>query len=122
MQAVVKTPRIEVKIKGDIPPKLLSVLKEEFGEDFHLSGDREEEVVDIFETDWYRKVKAKTTSGDNLRIYRENRGLTQAELGALLGGVPRQHVSNMERGMRPISIKTARKLAEVFEVSPAKFI
>ena len=35
MQAVVKTPRIEVNIKGDIPPKLLSVLKEEFGEDIH---------------------------------------------------------------------------------------
>ena len=80
------------------------------------------DAIDIFETDWYRKVKAKTTSGDNLRIYRENRGPTQAELGVLLGGVPRQHVSNMERGMRPISIKTARMLAEVFHVSPAKFI
>ncbi|OGG45685.1 MAG: hypothetical protein A3F84_14480 [Candidatus Handelsmanbacteria bacterium RIFCSPLOWO2_12_FULL_64_10] len=84
--------------------------------------DREEDAIDIFETDWYRKVKAKTTSGDNLRIYRENRGLTQAELGVLLGGIPRQHVSNIERGLRPISIKTVRKLAEIFEVSPAKFI
>lgn len=122
MQAVVKTPRIEINIKGEIPPKLLSVLEEEFGENIHLTEEGEEELVDIFETDWYKEIKAKTSPGDNLRIYRENRGLTQAQLGLILGGIPRQHISNMERGIRPISIDMARKLAKVFKVSPAKFI
>ena len=78
--------------------------------------------MDIFATDWYREIQAKTTSGDNLKIYRENRGLTQAQLGAILGGTPRQHVSNMERGIRPVSLKTARKLAKIFKVSPGKFV
>ena len=80
------------------------------------------EKVNIFETDWYRNIKSKMTPGDNLRIYRENRGLTQAKLGEVLGDVPRQHISNMERGARSISLKTARKLAALFGVSPEKFI
>ena len=38
----------------------------------------------------------------------------QARLGEMLGGIPRQHVSNMKRGIRPVSMKTARKLAKIF--------
>ena len=122
MQAVVKTPRIEINIKGEIPDKLMSVLEEEYGEQVQLSEDNDEEHVNIFETDWYRSIKSGMTPGDNLRIYRENHGLTQARLGEMLGGVPRQHISNMEREVRSISLRTARKLAEIFKVSPEKFI
>ena len=122
MQAVVKTPHIEIRIKGNIPRRLLSVLEEEYGESVQLLKDDDDEVVNIFETDWYRDIRSKTTPGDNLRIYRQNHGMTQAKLGELLGGIPRQHISNMERGTRSISLKTARKLAEVFQVSPEKFI
>ena len=122
MQAVVKTPRIEIVIKGDIPDKLMSVLNEEYGKQVRLSEDNSDDLVDVFETDWYQSVKSGMTPGDNLRIYRENHGLTQARLGELLGGVPRQHISNMEREVRSISLKTARKLAEIFRVSPEKFV
>ncbi|MDE2999674.1 MAG: helix-turn-helix transcriptional regulator [Gemmatimonadota bacterium] len=122
MQAVVKTPRIEILIRGEIPDKLMSVLNEEYGEQIRFSGANTDDLVDVFETDWYRSVKSGMAPGDNLRTYRENRGLTQARLGELLGGVPRQHVSNMEREVRSISLKTARKLAQIFQVSPEKFI
>ena len=122
MQAVVKTPRIEINIKGEIPDKLMSVLEEEYGEQVQLLEENDEESVNIFETDWYRDIKSRMTPGDNLRIYRENHGLTQARLGEMLGGVPRQHISNMEREVRSISLKTARKLAKLFKVSPEKFI
>ena len=122
MQAVVKTPRIEILIRGEIPDKLMSVLNEEYGEQIRFSGANTDDLVDVFETDWYRSVKSGMAPGDNLRTYRENRGLTQARLGELLGGVPRQHVSNMEREVRSISLKTARKLAQIFHVSPEKFI
>ncbi len=122
MQAVVKTPRIEINIKGEIPDRLMSVLEEEYGEQIQLLEDNDEEAVNVFETDWYQEIKSKMTPGDNLRIYRENRGLTQAKLGEMLGNVPRQHISNMERGIRSISLKTARKLAALFKVSPEKFI
>ncbi len=100
----------------------MSVLEEEYGEQVQLSEDNDEEHVNIFETDWYRSIKSGMTPGDNLRIYRENHGLTQARLGEMLGGVPRQHISNMEREVRSISLRTARKLAEIFKVSPEKFI
>ena len=122
MQAVVKTPRIEVNIRGEISSKLIAVLEEEFGKDLLLAEERDEETVDIFASDWYREIQSQTTPGDNLKIYRENRGLTQAQLGEILGGIPRQHVSNMERGIRPVSMKTARKLAKIFKVSPGKFV
>jgi DNA-binding XRE family transcriptional regulator len=78
--------------------------------------------MNLFETDWYKKTKAKTIPGDNLKIYRENKSLTQAKLGELLGGIPRQHISNMETGTRTISIKIAHKLSEIFNVSVEKFI
>ena len=122
MQAVVKTPHIELQIKGNIPPKLISVLEEEFGTDLLLEEEQDDEVVNIFETEWYSQIKSSMTPGGTLKIYRENRGWTQAQLGAMLDGIPRQHVSNMERSIRPISKKTARKLAQIFKVSPGKFI
>ncbi|NKB68403.1 MAG: helix-turn-helix domain-containing protein [Candidatus Latescibacteria bacterium] len=122
MQAVVKTPHIELKIKGEISPKLISVLEEEFGPQLQLDRDKDDETVNIFETDWYTQIKSKMTPGDNLKIYRENQGWTQTQLGEMLDSMPRQHVSNMERGTRSISKKTARRLAQIFKVSPGKFI
>ncbi len=122
MQAVVKTPHIELKIKGEISPRLISVLEEEFGPDLQLEQGQDDKVVNIFATDWYTQIKSKMTPGDNLKIYRENRGWTQTQLGEMLDSMPRQHISNMERGTRSISKKTARRLAQIFKVSPGKFI
>ena len=122
MRAVVKTPHIEVNIRGKIPLELISLLEEEFGEYLQLAEDDEEETVSIFDTAWFLETRENTTPGDNLKIYRENHNLTQAQLGEMLGDIPRQHVSNMERGIRPISIKNTRRLARIFKVSPAKFI
>ena len=44
MQAVVKTPRIEINIKGEIPDRLMSVLEEEYGEQIQLLEDNDEEA------------------------------------------------------------------------------
>jgi DNA-binding XRE family transcriptional regulator len=122
MLAVVKTPRIRIEIKGKISKRLLDVLKEEYGSDVQIIPDEEDEKLDIFETDWYKNVKEKLTPGKNMRIYRQNRGMTQKELGELIGGVPRQHISNMERGIRAISKKVALNLSKIFNTSVDKFI
>ena len=122
MQAVVKMPHIKINIQGDIPPKVISVLKEEYGKNVKLTGDTESDLVDIFETTWFKEIKSQITPGNNLKIYRENKGLTQNALGELLGGIPRQHVSNMENGKRSISLKMAKKLSEIFDVSVEKFV
>jgi DNA-binding XRE family transcriptional regulator len=122
MQAVVKTPLIEIKIKGSISKKLLTALKEEYGKKFKIIKGSDDEYVNVFESEWYKKIKSKTTPGDNMRLYRENHGLTQEKLGKMLGNIPRQHVSNMEKGARSISLNTAKKLSKLFKVSVEKFI
>ena len=82
MQAVVKTPHIEISVRGAaIPPKLMDVLKEEYGPELSLVEDDVDDLVDAFETQWYKGVKEKMTPGTYLRIYRENKGLTQLQLG-----------------------------------------
>ena len=122
MLAVVKTPRIKIEIKGKISKRLLDVLKEEYGADVQIITDEEDEKRDIFETDWYKTMKANMTPGKNIRIYRQNRGMTQKELGEQLGSIPRQHISNMERGIRAISKKVALKLSKIFNTSVDRFI
>ena len=122
MLAVVKTPRTSIRIKGKISNKLMEVLVSEYGKDVQLTRDPEDELVDVFQTDWYKNTKKTMTPGIYMKIYRENRKMTQTELGKILGGLPRQHVSNMENGVRPISKKIAMKLAKAFDVSVEKFI
>ena len=75
----------------------------------------------FFKTDWYRRTAARLTPGGNLRIYRQNSKMTQAQLGKLIS-LPKQFVSNMENGIRPISKNMAIKLAGIFKTSVARFI
>ena len=122
MLAVVKTPRTNIRIKGQISNRLMEVLVAEYGKDVELTRDSEDELVDVFQTDWYKNTKKSMTPGVYMKIFRENRKMTQTELGKVLGGLPRQHVSNMENGSRPISKKIALKLSKVFDVSVERFI
>lgn len=121
MLAVVKTPHIEINIKGNtIPIKILNLLKKEYGKKLILN--EEDEFVDVFQTDWYKNIKKTITPGFNLKLFRKMKKLTGIELGKLLGDIPKQHISNMENDTRPISLKTAKKLAKIFNVSVEKFI
>ncbi|MBK8397261.1 MAG: helix-turn-helix transcriptional regulator [Leptospiraceae bacterium] len=114
MQAVVKTRHIEITVKGNyLPPKILSVLKKEYGNKLHITEDKEEELVNVFETDWYRNIKKTITPGFNLKLYRGMKKLTQEELGKLLGNIPKQHISNMEKGIRPIILNTGKSLPRI---------
>jgi len=122
MLAVVKTPLIRIHIKGQIPRQIMTVLKKEYGDKMKLTKEDDDEMVDVFQTDWYKRVKKGLTPGKNLKIYRQNMEMTQEQLGAKLGDVPKQFISNMENGIRPISKKTALKLARIFKVSVARFI
>jgi DNA-binding XRE family transcriptional regulator len=123
MQVVVKTPRIEISVRGaEIPLRLMDVLKEEYGPELSLVEDDGDELVDVFETPWYKGIKEKMAPGTYLRIYRKNKGLTQLQLGGALGGVPRQHISNMEHGRRAISLKMARKISSLLGAPIEKFI
>ena len=122
MQVAVKTPRIELKMKGDIPERVILFLEEEYGVSLRQTADDGEEVVNALETDWYKRTMAAMTPGKALRIYRENAGLTQAALGERMGGVPRQHISNMETGKRPIGKENAKRLAAALHIDYRVFL
>ena len=71
--------------------------------------------VNVFETAWYQDVRSTMTPGENLKIYRENHGLTQAQLGEMLGGMSRQHISEMERQVRSISLRNDSETGEAVQ-------
>ncbi len=119
MQALVKTPHTDIRIHGDIPPRILDALKSEYGAGLEIyEGD--EECVDVKKTDWY--LGLNVSPGDVLRVYRENAGLTQTRLGEMLGNIPRQRISNMENGSRGISVDMAKKLATILHAPPSMFL
>lgn len=122
MLAVVKTPRTKIKIEGDIPKPILKVLKLEFGKNLKIKEEPGDELVDLFDTDWFKDRKKKITPGKTLRTYRENKGWNQEKLGKKLGGFSRQYISDLENGRREISKNLAKTLSKLFQVSPVRFI
>ncbi|MBI4582722.1 MAG: helix-turn-helix transcriptional regulator [Planctomycetes bacterium] len=124
MQVAVKEPRtkrVRFRVTGAIPRRLLSFLEAEYRDRLEVEiGD--EESVNVFETPWYQRMKKTMNPGIAVRVYRENRGLSQRELGRHLGGLSRQNVSDMERGTRGISKAMAKKLAAFFDVPVERFI
>ena len=79
-------------------------------------------MVSAKDSQWYKSVKQNMGPGDYLKIYRQNAGLSQTELGQKLGRFTRQHISGMEKGSRGISKDTARELAVFFKVSAERFL
>jgi len=124
MLAVVKKPRTKktlFEIKGEIPSHLLAYLEQTFGQDVEVIVN-DEETVNIFETEWYHKIQQQITPGETLRIYRENKGMTQGELARRLGNLTRQKISDMEHNRRSISKDMARKLSLIFEIPVERFL
>ncbi|MBN1761036.1 MAG: helix-turn-helix domain-containing protein, partial [Chitinispirillaceae bacterium] len=62
----------------------------------------DEELVDFFETDFYKDFKKRMKPGDYVRMYRENLSLTQAALGKKVG-MSRAYICDVEHGRRAIS-------------------
>jgi DNA-binding XRE family transcriptional regulator len=85
------------------------------------NAEYEDVYVDVENLDWFREFKANETPAGNLRFYRILDNLTKTQLAQKLGTTT-QGVSGMERGTRPISRETAKKLAAIFRTSPVSFI
>ena len=99
----------------------MEYLQREFGQDVEII-DENEELVNIFDTRWYKGIKKTITPGDTLRIYRQNLGLTQTELGQKLGKFTRQKISDMENNKRSISKAVAKRLGKIFDVPIERFL
>jgi DNA-binding XRE family transcriptional regulator len=116
----VKTPHTKIDMTGDIPEKIISMLKEVYGKKVTVTND--DEFINIEKTDWYQNIKAKITPGETVSFYRKMHKMTQKELGEKLGNFSKQNVSEIERNIRPISKKTAKQLADIFNISVDRLI
>ena len=83
--------------------------------------DSADDCINLHDSDIYKEAVSEQTPSYNLKFYRKLNGLTQKELADELG-IAKQYVSNMETGERSISRQMAKNLAEIFKVSPARFI
>jgi antitoxin component HigA of HigAB toxin-antitoxin module len=125
MLAVVKkhrTNRRLFEIKGEIPQNVIEYFQQEYGNSFEIIEEKESELIDIFETDWFKKMNQSTTPGESIRIYRQNKGLIQEELGKKLGNFTKQHISDIENMRRSISKDVAKKLSKLFNVPLERFL
>ena len=114
------TPNIDFIIKGNVPEDLLIDLREKYGKAnvIEENGD----YINARDIDWEGEFGDKTTPGDMLKIRRiQFEHWTQKQLAEKLG-IPWQHISNMERGIRPISVSMARRLGKVFDCSLELFL
>ena len=53
---------------------------------------------------------------DNIKLLRQNRGLSRRELAEKIGGITTSCVSNWEDGRSAPRLKMVNRLAEIFEV------
>ena len=122
MLVAVRMPPIE--IRGEtIPREFIEMVRDFFGDVEVLPDEADDDEILTPETStWFQDLAAGIAPGETMRHYRRLHRMTQTDLGNALGGVARQEISKMETGTRPISKKTAKKLAGIFDVSVARFI
>ena len=107
-------------VEGSVPEKVIDFLKTEFGTS-NVRVDKEEELIDPFEENWFKETLNSLTPGKNLRFYRKQKKMTQLSLEKEIG-TTKQAICAMEHDSRAISKKTAKILADLFGTSPARFI
>ena len=125
MLAVVKKRRTSKRlfeIKGDIPKNVIEYLQQQYGSFFEVIEENENELIDIFETGWFKHADQSSMPGESVRIYRQNLGLTQEELGKKLGNYTKQYISDIEHTRRSISKDVAKKLSRIFNVPVERFL
>lgn len=122
MLVVVKKPHTKIaafKLVGTIEQETLEYLNGRFGKE---NVDIDEDIIDVFESEWFKDISKKTTLGSVVRVYRENFELTQQQLAKKVGIQNSSYISDIENNRRPISKTLIKKFAEFFGVSPEMFI
>lgn len=108
------------RIEGTVPQNVIDYLKSEFGQ-LNVTVESEDDLVNPFETDWFKESMDRLTPGSNLKFYRKQSKMTQQDLAYVLG-TTKQAISAMEHDVRAISKKKAKALADLFRTSPARFL
>ncbi len=120
MLAVVKEPHTEIRLSGVGALSVLESLKAIY-KTVTVKEENDDELIDSEQSEWFKKMDKAATPGMALRVYRNNAGLTQDELGKKTG-ILKANLSGMENDKRPIGKSSAKKLAEVFECDYQRFL
>jgi len=112
-------PGVILRFRPRTPSRIIKHIEQEYRD--YLVDTNDDELVVFEETDLARKIDERMTPGKYLKNLREATGMTQHDIADKTGHRP-AYVSDMENDRRAISRMTARKLAEMFKVSPAVFI
>ncbi|MCL2459536.1 MAG: helix-turn-helix domain-containing protein [Desulfobulbus sp.] len=113
MPEALRTPPIDlrVRVRGKKKAeKLIALLRDEFSAHVEVVEDDDDALMDVFEADWYKETVANMTPGGALNALRWKHQITQAELARRIGS-QRQTISAIERGRRPLGMKTAVKIS-----------
>jgi ribosome-binding protein aMBF1 (putative translation factor) len=84
-------------------------------------GYKEKTEQSPFWRDAFPSEIRENEGGIVLRVERERKKITQTELSAMTG-IPQPHISQMERGKRPIGKRTAHQLAKALQVDYRMFL
>ena len=119
MLALVKTPHTEIVLNGDGAQEIIDLLRSRFPVQILTPSDSlpdDEELVNINDTDWWRKRKHYVLAGARLKA-----GLTQKQLAAKTG-IRQTVISEYENGKRRMTMRVARKFAAALNTFPEKFM
>jgi DNA-binding XRE family transcriptional regulator len=118
MSVAAKTRPISIRFKPRTPARVIHAVKKEYS---NYILEESDESVDWFKTDLHKEISARMTPGKHLRALRELSSWTLAKTGEMVG-VSVHRISDYESGRLSISKEVAKRLAKVFDVSPAVFI
>ncbi len=116
------THRVQI-VKDAAGHPVAAVIPWEEYERLRAGGDEDAQLIAAAERHrgeerFPEEVARRLAAGEvGLKVIREWRGLTQAELGER-ANVPPQYISQIERDDRNMGLKTAAKLAPILKVSP----
>lgn len=120
MLAVVKAPHTEISIHGENAEAILNWIRKKFPVEVVAAPaaveDDGEELVNIFDTDWYRENKYLKLMG-----YRLTHEMSQAEL-AEKSGIAQSVISQYESGRRKLTMRAAIKLGKALGEDPQKLM
>ena len=119
MPVAEKTRPINLMFKSRTPQRIIHEIENRYSH--YVVHPDDEEYVEWEKSDLAKELDKEMTPGVFLRLLREAHDLSQAALGEKID-VSAKRVSDFENGQRGISKEIAKQLAQIFNVSPARFI
>src|SRR5690606_9157332 len=115
-----KAPRIKVRLSGPGTPRTPEAVRKAYPP-LRVEDDDDDELIDITQPEWFRKMEANHHPGITIRVYRTNRGWTLAEFASMTG-IAESHLSAMEHRKRGVGKVSAMRLGKAFGMDYRRFL